>query len=127
LREDDVGKAGEPKARRKSVATTPINFRMPKPLRTRLDRFARDRHLGEAQALRVVVAEHLDEIESAAELAAADRWQYEQAFATWERFRRDQGHTVPREEIDRIFQAAREPAPAATTSRTRVERASRRR
>ena len=98
-----MGKAGEPKTRRKSVPTTPINFRMPKPLRTRLDRFARDRHLGEAQALRVVVAEHLDEVESAAELAAADRWQYEQAFATWERFRRGQGHTVPREDIDRIF------------------------
>ena len=47
--------------------------------------------------------EPMDEVESAAELAAADRWQYEQAFATWERFRRGEGHTVPREEIDRIF------------------------
>ncbi len=122
-----MGRAGEPKGQRKKVPTTPINFRMPKPLRTRLDRFARDRHLGEAQALRVVVAEHLDEVENAAQFAAADRWQYEQAFATWERFRRGEGRTVPREEIDRIFRAAREPAPAATAASTQVERASRRR
>lgn len=47
-------------------------------------------------------------IDSAAELAAADRWQYAQAFATWERFRRGEGRTVPREEIDRIFRVVRE-------------------
>lgn len=48
-------------------------------------------------------------IESAAELAAADRWQYEQAFATWKRFRRGEGHTVPRKEIERIFRAGSGP------------------
>ena len=125
-----MSKLGQPKGQRKKVATTPINFRMPKPLRTRLERFARERHLGEAQALRVVVAEHLDEVENAAEFAAADRWQYEQAFATWERFRGGEGRTVPRQEIDRIFRVAQEPAPAATAATaagTRVERARRRR
>lgn len=129
-----MGKGGEPKTRRKAVPSSPINFRMPKPLRTRLDSFARARHLGEAQALRLVVSEHLDEVESAADLAAAERWQYEQAFAEWERFRRGEGRTVPRGEIQRIFQSAREPAPvspsarpdpAAARARTKAEHADR--
>jgi len=96
-----------PKVRRKlGPPTSPINFRMPQPLRLRLDRFASARHLGEAEALRVVVSEHLDEVETAAELAAAERWQYEQAYATWDRFLKGQGRTVPRDQIERIFTRA---------------------
>lgn len=99
-----MGKGG-PKVSRKRVspANSPINFRMPRPLRLRLHKFASARHLSEAEALRVVVSERLDELEATAELAAAERWQYAQAYATWDRFRRGEGRTVPRERIQEIF------------------------
>jgi hypothetical protein len=98
-----VGKAAPKTHTRHAVATSPINFRMPQPLRLRLRRFAESRHLGEAEALRAIVSERLDEIESERDLAAAERWQFRQAYATWDRFRNGEGRTVPREEIDRIF------------------------
>lgn len=90
---------------------SPINFRMPAPLRLRLRKFASARHLSEAEALRVVVSERLDELDTTAELAAAERWQYEQAYATWDRFRRGEGRTVPRERIQEIFTRALEQQP----------------
>lgn len=54
--------------------------------------------------------EHLDEVESAAERSAAERWQYEQAYATWDRFLEGEGRMVPREEIRRIFARALGPS-----------------
>jgi len=36
-------------------------------------------------------------------IAEARRWQFQQAYATWDRFRRGEGRTVPREQIDQIF------------------------
>lgn len=95
---------------------SPINFRMPRELRARLRRFAQDRHLSESEALRLVVAEYLDDVESERELAEAERWQFQQAYATWERFLRGEGRTVPPEEIERIFTEAlaeREPTKRA--------------
>ncbi len=109
---------GVRKARAKTAApVSPINFRIPNPLRMRVRKYAGARHIGEAQALRVLVSEHLDEIESAAELAAAERWQYEQAYATWDAFLRGDDRVIPREEIQRIFARALEPVsePAAGT------------
>lgn len=105
---------GAPKARvRQGVAiTSPINFRMPRALRLRLRRFAESRHLAEAEALRAVVSEHLEEVERERELAEAERWQFQQAYATWDRFRRGEGRTVPREQVQQIFTdalAQREP------------------
>jgi len=50
--------------------------------------------------------------DSQRELAAADRWQLQQARGTWDRFRSGEGRTVPREQIERIFTdalARREP------------------
>jgi len=41
--------------------------------------------------------------DSERELAEARRWQFQQAYATWDRFRRGEGRTVPREQIDQIF------------------------
>lgn len=99
---------GAAKTSRKKVTApaSPINFRMPPALRTRVRTYAAARHIGEAQALRVIVSEHLDEVESRAELAAAERWQYEQAYATWDAFLRgEDDSTVSREEIQRIFGA----------------------
>ena len=107
-------------AKAPAMTTSPINFRMPAELRARLRRFAKRRYLGEAVALRLIVAEYLDEDESQRELLKAERWQFQQAYETWERHRSGEGPTVPRAEIDKIFTDAlanRPRAPATPRSR----------
>ncbi|MSQ36857.1 MAG: hypothetical protein EXR61_00900 [Chloroflexi bacterium] len=110
-----MGERGNAKTRTRKAATiptSPLNFRMPQPLRLRLRRFAEQRNLAEAEALRMVVSEYLDEAETERELAHAERWQFEQAYATWDRFRQGKGAAAPREQIQRIFAdalAGREP------------------
>lgn len=87
----------------KSFGGGGLNFRMPAELRMRLRRFAKRRYLGEAEALRLIVAEFLDEDESQRELLKAERWQFKQAYATWQRYQRAEGRTVPWESIQQIF------------------------
>ena len=96
----------------KATPVSPLSFRMPPDLRTRLRRFAKERHLAEAEALRLVVSERLDEIDSERELAAAERWQFKQAYATWRRYQRGGGRTVPWESIQQIFVDALAKRPA---------------
>ena len=99
-----LGKAASKSPARQTAAiTSPINFRMPRTLRLRLRRFAKARHLAEAEALRAVISEHLDEVDSEREFAEAERWQFQQAYATWDSFRRGEGRTVPKEQIEQIF------------------------
>lgn len=91
----------------KAASTTPINFRMPSALRSRLRRFAEERSLGEAEALRLAVSERLNQIDEERELEAAERWQFEQAYASWQRYLRNgRRRTVSRDAIDRIFERA---------------------
>lgn len=91
----------------KSTPVSPISFRMPPALRARLRRFAKERNLAEAEALRLVVSEHLDQVENEKELAAAERWQFKQAYATWQRLLRGKEPLVAREEIEKVFADAR--------------------
>lgn len=112
------------KARPKTTArprleppVTPINFRMPAKLRARLRGFARERHIGEADALRLVVSEHLDEVQNARELNEAERWQLAQAYATWDKFRSGQGRTVSSDEVRDIFVQALAASPAVSRTR----------
>lgn len=100
-------KAAPKKSSIKTTPASPINFRMPPELRARLRRFAKERHLAEAEALRLVVSEHLDQVDNERELAAAERWQFKQAYATWQRYLRGEERVVPREEIEKIFADAR--------------------
>jgi hypothetical protein len=81
---------------------------MPAALRQRLRRFARERSLGESAALRLLITEHLDHVELERELAEAERWQFKQVYATWDRYKRGDLATVPREEIDQVFKDALE-------------------
>ena len=99
-----------------AMTISPINFRMPAELRARLRRFAKRRYLGEAVALRLIVAEYLDEDESQRELLKAERWQFQQAYETWGRHRRGEGRKVPKAEIDKIFTDAIARRPKALTS-----------
>ena len=101
-------KATPKKPNIKTTSASPINFRMPPDLRARLRRFANDRSLGESAALRLLISEHLDHVESERELAEAERWQFKQAYATWDRYKRGELGTVPREEIDQVFRDALE-------------------
>lgn len=103
-------------ARATAMTTSPINFRMPAELRARLRRFAKRRYLGEAVALRLIVAEYLDEDESQRDLLKAERWQFQQAYETWERHRRGEGREVPQAEIDKIFTDALARRPKAPAS-----------
>lgn len=98
-------KAPPKKPNVKTTPASPINFRMPPNLRARLRRFAKERNLAEAEALRLVVSEHLEEVENERELAAAERWQFKQAYATWQHYQRGEGEgrTVPWESIQQIF------------------------
>jgi hypothetical protein len=89
---------------------------MPAELRARLRRFAKRRYLAEAVALRLILAEYLDEDESQRELLKAERWQFQQAYETWERHRHGEGRRVPRSEIDKIFTDALARRPKAPTS-----------
>lgn len=90
----------------KAAATASVHFRMPGGLRSRLRRFAEERSLGEAEALRLAVSEHLNEIDDERELAEAERWQFEQAYATFERYLAGEEKLVGREQIDKTFERA---------------------
>jgi hypothetical protein len=108
-----VRKATPKKTVIKSTPVSPISFRIPPALRARLRRFAKERNLAEAEALRLVVSEHLDQVDNERELAAAERWQFKQAYATWQRYQSGKGRTVPWESIQQIFADALAKRPAS--------------
>jgi hypothetical protein len=93
-------------AKRRATPTEPLNFRMPVGLRARLRKFADARHLGESEALRLIVSDHLTEVDDEAELAAAERWQLKQATKSFRDDIAGKVKTVPWEELDRVFAEA---------------------
>ena len=97
---------------RGSPSNLPISFRMPSPLRSRLRRFAEERSLGEAEAIRLALSEHLNEIDDEREVATAERWQFKQAYATWQKTKPGEARPFTTEAIDRIFARARTQGPA---------------
>lgn len=89
------------------VTATPISFRMPPGLRSRLKQFAKERSLGEAEAIRLALSDHFNEADEDRELAAAERWQFEEAYATWqEHLKRGRADTVPLERIHEMLRKA---------------------
>lgn len=82
---------------------SPLNFRMPQELRRRLRMFADARHLGESEALRLIVSEHLAEVDDERELELAEQWQLKQATKTFRGDIAGKVKTVPWEDIERIF------------------------
>jgi RNA polymerase-interacting CarD/CdnL/TRCF family regulator len=81
----------------------PLNFRMPVELRARLREFAKERNLGESEALRLIVSEHLAQADDERELELAERWQLKQATKTFRDDIAGRVKTVPWEDIERIF------------------------
>lgn len=102
-----AGRAPTKRRTRRAPPTSPISFRMPTPLRSRLRRFAKERSLGEAEALRLALSERLNQLDHEAEHSAAERWQFKQAYATWQEDERTGGRErVDWEELERIFAKA---------------------
>ena len=85
---------------RPSVAT-PMSIRFPSGLRRRIRRFARGRGLEEATAIRMMVAERLNEIELNEDLSKAEEWQRAQVYETLERLERGEVELVS---MDRIYE-----------------------
>lgn len=68
-------------------------------LRQRIEDQARKRNLKLATAARVFLAEHVDELEDATDLAKAEEWQRAQAWATWEKIRAGDAREVSWDEL----------------------------
>lgn len=97
-----------PKAGRQ--AATPFSLRVPPPLRQRIRKYARARQLEEATAARVLMAERLNEVDAADELARADAWQLAQAQEAWRALLRGGLKLAPARGMARIFREAEERA-----------------
>lgn len=109
--------------RAKAGSTASIHFRMPARLRSRLRHFAEERSLGESEALRLAVSERLNQVDEERELAAAERWQFEHAWATWQRIRRGTEKLVTPDEMHRrLDHAVAQERAVAPQRRTRGPR-----
>lgn len=93
-----------------TTPVTPINLRMPTALRSRLRRFAEERNVGEADALRLIVSERLSEAERDRDLSEAERWQLAQVYDTLQRRKRRRRRSVSQRDIERTFAEALEAA-----------------
>ncbi len=94
--------AQQGRPRRKARAEredVPISVRFPVDLRARAERYARARRMGVATAIRMLVSEHLDQIDRDEELSHAERWQRAQAWATWEKIKAGDRRDVPWETL----------------------------
>jgi hypothetical protein len=95
--------AGRARAGRGSAARVVI----PTGLRERIAVEAKRRGLELAPAVRVLLAERVDEIEDAERLTRAEEWQRAEAWATWERMKAGDVREASKAEIDLDFEAAR--------------------
>lgn len=82
------------------MSSAPLSVVLPADLRARLEEEARKRHVKLSTVVRVLAAERVQELDAAAELSASDRWQRDQAWATWERLRAGDRREVSRDELE---------------------------
>jgi hypothetical protein len=66
----------------------PVSIRLDPQLMRKAAAFAKQRKVGLSTALRMIISEHLDAAEAAAELGAALRWQRDQSWAALDRWER---------------------------------------
>ncbi len=67
---------------RKAPPEYPISVRFPAALRSRTERYAREHRVAVASAIRMIVGEHLDELDRDEGLSRAELWQRAQAWST---------------------------------------------
>lgn len=87
-------------------AALPFSLRVPPALRERISRYAKARQLEEATAARVLMAERLNEVEAADELARADAWQLAQATEAFRALQRAGLDLAPPDDLARVFREA---------------------
>jgi len=92
---------------RKSSRSHRISVRLSPTQWRRLVVHAKKRQLKVAAAARAFLDEHLSELESHAELMAAEEWQRAQAWATWEKIKAGDAREASLEELRAIFAEAR--------------------
>lgn len=80
---------------------SPLSVDLPAALRARLSREARRRKLKLATTARALMDERIAEIEDRALESRAERWQMEQAWATWDKIQAGDTRDVPLEELQR--------------------------
>src|SRR3972149_1311906 len=90
----------------------PMSVRLPRDLRQRVRRFARARGLEEATAIRMVLAEHLNEIELDEDLTKAEEGQRAPVYEALERLQRGGGKVGP--------EGAASPPPGAEIRRVQL-------
>jgi hypothetical protein len=80
-------------------ASQPVSLRLDPQLMRKAAVFAKQRKVGLSTALRMIISEHLDAAEAAAELGAALRWQRDQAWAALDHWERGGGEELSLQDI----------------------------
>jgi hypothetical protein len=81
------------------ASSQPVSVRLDPRLRRRAAAFARQRKVGLTTALRMIISEHLDAADVAADLEAALRWQRQRAWAALERWERGEAGEVSMDDL----------------------------
>lgn len=81
------------------TASQPVSLRLDAELIRRATAFARKRRIGLTTALRMIISEHLDAADAAADLDAAMRWQQQRAWAALDRWERGENAEVSLEDL----------------------------
>lgn len=93
-------------------ARSPLSVTLSDGLRKRLAKQAKRRELKLATAARVLLAEHIEELEDDAQLSRAEAWQRAQAWATWEKIKSGDVREVSWDDLRRETEQALEQAKA---------------
>jgi hypothetical protein len=88
-------------------AANPLSVVLPAELRKRLVAEAKRRGLPLSTAVRTLVAERVRQLDEAAELTAAELWQRERAWGTWEQVRAGDAAEVTTDDLTRDIEAAK--------------------
>lgn len=112
-----MGKPRSLRPKADGAVTGPMSIRFPADLRRRVRRFARRRGLEEATAIRMMVAERLNEMELDEDLTKAEEWQRAQVYETLDRLERGEVELVP---MERIYETLDRGMERARKSQTRA-------
>ena len=88
----------------------PLSVQLSTAERRRLAAHAKKRGVKLATAVRILLDEHLTELEDRSELSAAEEWQRAQAWATWEKIKAGDVRETSVEELRAIIAKARRSA-----------------
>ncbi|HEX4384356.1 MAG TPA: hypothetical protein VH083_15450 [Myxococcales bacterium] len=91
-------------------ANQPVSVRLDPQLKRRATAYAKRHKVGLTTGLRMIISEHLDAEESAAELEAAHRWQREQAWETFKRWERGESAELSLDDLRAAHKDAMEKA-----------------